>query len=86
MTAEVFWCLNSTERCVRPIWAAMMMSEGTMPRFHIRLPGEIGREHGEIVGDDSVELVILPIRSDLCFIRHLCCRSSEKPFNCFLAR
>ena len=44
-----------------------------MSGFNIGLSGEIGREHGEIVGDDSVEIVILPIRSDLCFVRHLCC-------------
>ena len=64
---------------VRP---ANLGHEGrTMPGFDIWSPGEIGCEHGEVVGDDRIEFVILPMRPNLRFVSHLSCSSSEEPFH-----
>ena len=57
------------DRAVRP---ANLLHKGcAVPGFHIRASSEVGREHVEVVGDDGIELVILPVRSDLRFICHL---------------
>jgi hypothetical protein len=39
-------------------------------RLDIRLSGKIGFKHGEIISDDRVEFVLLPIRSGLATVSH----------------
>ena len=55
--------INSTERRVGPRLAT--------PRLSMRPPEKISRKHGEVVGDDRIDFVILPIRPNPRFISHL---------------
>ena len=55
-------------RAVRP--ANLGHESLTMPEFNVLLPGKIGCEHGEVVGDDCIEFVILPMPPNLRFVSH----------------
>ena len=66
---------------VRP---ANLGHEGlAVPGFDVWAPRKIGCEHSEIVGDDCIELVILPMRPNLCFVSHF---SPVMIFKTLLAR
>jgi hypothetical protein len=57
------------DRAVRP--ANLSHESLTMPGFNVLLPGKIGCEHGEVVGDDFIEFIFLPMRPDFRFVSHL---------------
>jgi hypothetical protein len=41
-----------------------------MPGFDVWSPGKIGGEHVEVIGNDRIELVIVPICPNLRFVSH----------------
>jgi hypothetical protein len=51
------------DRAVRP--ANLRHESLTVPGFNVVLLGKFGREHGEVVGDDRIEFVILPALAGL---------------------
>src|SRR5579872_653669 len=54
-----------------PVRPANLGHEGrAMARFHVRCSTKIGCEHGEVVGDNRIEFVILPMRTNLRFVSH----------------
>jgi hypothetical protein len=57
------------DRAMRP--TNLGHEDGAMPGFDVWSPGEIGSEHGEVVGDDHIAFVSLPMRPDLRFVSHL---------------
>lgn len=50
-----------------------------MVRLYIGLPCLLGGEHGEVVGDDEVELFVGPVRADLALIRQAPLRNWRLP-------
>ena len=39
-----------------------------MPQLHVWLSGKVGREHGKVIRDDCIELVVLPGLSNLWMV------------------
>ena len=66
----MFWCLNSTEpfeRLPRRGWSVPVVFG-----LAVRLPGKLGPEHREVVGDDQVDFFtgprLAPTESVFCFL------------------
>ena len=56
----------------RAVCSANLRHESlTVPGFNVVLRGKFGREHGEVVGNDRIEFVILPMRPNLRFVSHV---------------
>ena len=63
----------------RALWPIYLGHQGpTMLGFDVVAPGEVGVQHDEVVGDNGVEFIILPICSDLCFVGHIPLRVSSR--------
>jgi hypothetical protein len=46
--------------------------------FDVAAPSEVGIQHDEVVGDNGIEFIILPICSDLRFVGHIPLRVSSR--------
>ena len=44
--------------------------DSTMVRFDIWLPRQLSPQHRKVVGDNGIELIIVPRFSDLLFVSH----------------
>ena len=55
----------------RPVSSTGLLHQGPgVMRFDVRLTGLFSGEHGEVVGDDGVEFLVLPIGTDLGFVSY----------------